>query len=159
MSAVSRHEPGCACTRCAGFEPGNGAAVTHGAYATAAISERGAELADEVRAVMPLQSGADRFVVAALGVVLARVEAADRALAEADAAGKTDELLSLRADLRRWLALELRYCEALGLAPLARAKLGLTVATTRRLDLTRLSDRELDELEALVERAEEDGRV
>jgi hypothetical protein len=151
------HGEGCECVRCKGFQAGNEVAVKHGAYATSAISERAAQLADDVRAVMPLSSPADEFVVRALGIVLARVEAADRALAEADERGTTGDLLSLRQDLRRWLALELRYAEALGLAPLARVKLGLAAAQTRRLDLTKLSDRELSELEALVELAEEVG--
>jgi hypothetical protein len=153
----AKHAEGCTCTRCRGFEPGNQVAARHGAYASELkLAPRAAEHVASIRALMPFYSEADELPIRGLAIVLVRVERAEAALEAAADDGHAD-LQWLRDDLRRWLGLKLRYEEALGMPAAARGRLGLDVARTRRLDLTKLTDRELDELEGLIERAEEVG--
>lgn len=155
MSGALAHGEGCECTRCVGFETGNGAAVKHGAYASELrLAPRATELVPSIRALLPFQADADELTIRGLAVVLVRVERAEAALEAAADDGHVD-LQWLRDDLRRWLGLKLRYEEALGMPAAARGRLGLDVARMRRLDLSKLSDQELDELEGLVERAGE----
>lgn len=163
-----RHGPECACARCRGFEPGNehgvetratpgnDLAVRHGAYATLRLGPRAAEIADELRADVPLYRPADEVALLLLATTLARIEAAEKVLLAIDerlggtAGGsyvgmsEAAELLAqvqrLRQDQRGWLNSALRILNDLGLTPTARARLGLDVAQTRRtVTLTELA--------------------
>jgi hypothetical protein len=173
-----QHGLDCECTRCRGFEPGNklrfregnGAAVRHGAYATLRLGARAAEIEDELRPLVPGGDPVDAPAVSVLAMVLARLERAMLALDQVDdtmerplsqyvgAKGDTlDQLSRLRQDARGWANVALRGLDALALVPTSRGRLGLDVARIRQLDLSRLSDRQLDELAALVEEAELDA--
>jgi Phage terminase, small subunit len=141
-----RHGSGCACRRCAGFEPGNEAAVRHGSYvspARLASDPRTRAIADEVRASMPAYSPADEVTIELLAVTLRRVERATAAIeANDDMAGDSPlspylipdagAVRALRDDLRSWVNTAAKLAASLGLTPLSRAKLGLDVALTRR---------------------------
>ena len=88
-----RHPEGCGCTRCVGFQPGHGAALKHGANSTLAIAPGAAELADELRQVVPTYSPADEVSVRLLAVTLARIERAVAALES----GQTTPLQATRS--------------------------------------------------------------
>ena len=53
--------------------PGNDLAVKHGAYAKLKLAPRAAELADELREVVPVYSPAVEPAIAALSMVLAQL--------------------------------------------------------------------------------------
>ena len=122
-------------------EPGNQIALKHGANSTFAIAPRAAELAGELRQVVPTYSPADEVSVRLLAITLARIERAVAALERVDGAagenplgpylGDSAEVMRwLRTDLRLWVASAGRLAESLGLTPTSRAKLGLDVART-----------------------------
>ncbi len=133
-----QHGPDCACTRCQGFSPGNQLAVRHGAYSTFRTSRRSAQLGAEIRDVMPLYDESDEVQVRLLGTTLARCEAASVALDKLDEAlagmegsdlvNGLESLQRLRSDLRSWIRLAARLADGLGLSPLARGRLGVSVA-------------------------------
>jgi hypothetical protein len=173
----STHGPDCSCTRCRGFEPGhehrvqpgNELSVKHGAYAIVKLGPRTVELADIVReAVGPFYRSSDELAVQTLALVMARIEAAEAALAgiepgttstskSADdgasarvSARKSISLETLEANLRGWVNTQIRLMDALGLTPASRAKLGLDVARTRqaaRLSTLPDTEAEADEIE------------
>ncbi len=172
MSAPERvHGEGCECVRCTGFPEGHTLSTRHGAYAVVSLGPRAAEIAEQLRALVPGGDPVDGPAVSVLASVLARLERAMSALDAVDAAtsehplsqyagSKTetlDQFARLRQDAKGWANVALRGLDALALVPTSRGRLGLDVARMRRLDLSRLSDRELSELEALIERAEEVG--
>jgi hypothetical protein len=150
----TRHGEGCACTKCVGFQHGHTLSLKHGAYANVAISPRADELATLVRETAPVYEPCDEPAVRALGVILARIERAEMALADVDEGldaasadplagyvGRTervDALTRLRSDLRSWLAVAERYFAALGLTPGSRARLGVDIAKARRLTVVEL---------------------
>jgi hypothetical protein len=158
MSVVEQHGPDCGCHRCQGAQPGNQLARRHGAYSTFGTSKRGAQLAAEIRDVMPVYDESDEVHVRLLGTTLARCEAAsvaldklDEALAQmngADLVKGLDSLQRLRSDLRSWIRLAARLADGLGLSPLARGRLGVSVAQigteqARRALLERYTGREV----------------
>jgi len=145
------HATDCSCTRCAGFEKGNDLAVRHGAKAVVKLGPRASEIEEGLRAVVPVRSAADDATIAVLSMVLAQLERASAVLGARQAeelravqAGKRvdpagrDDLRRLAQDARGWSNSALRYFEALGLTPTARARLGLDLARTRTLTVADL---------------------
>jgi hypothetical protein len=106
------------------FERGNTAAVTHSAYATAALGPRVDELADVHRPLVPGYSPSDEPAVRLLALAFARLERAEVAL---EAAGP-DEMRRLRQDALGWANAARRLLNDLGMTPTARSRLGLTLA-------------------------------
>ena len=161
---VSHHGQGCGCWRCRGFRRGESSpALTHGAYATVAISPRAAELADLIRETAPVYEPCDEPALRSLAIILARVERAESALQQADAAlddGDAGPLAAyddngvaftrLRSDLRGWLIAAEKYFAAFGLSPGSRARLGVDVARARRLTVVELHEQAAVEVEAIT---------
>ena len=81
---LSKHNENCACDRCTGWLPANTASLRHGAYSTVHLGKRAAQLAAEIRDTAPVYEEADEPVVRLLGMSLARVEAASRAIDRMD---------------------------------------------------------------------------
>lgn len=158
------HGDGCGCVRCAGFQTGNAHAVRHGSYGGPVLASRAAEHAAAIRDSVPAAGEGDEYAVAGLALIAARIERVSEALDRLDGDDPLrqyrDEVgEKLRQDARAWLRVGLRYCEALGLTPSTRARLGLTLAEAQAakrdaLDLDRLDDDEVRTLRALVAKAE-----
>lgn len=110
------------------FEKGNEVGLRHGSYSVLKLAPRAAEIADGVRALLPVYSPADEPAVQTLAVVLARLERATEAL---DGAGDPADLQRLRDDLRGWANTARRYFNDLGMTPTSRAKLGLDLVRAR----------------------------
>jgi hypothetical protein len=136
------HGPDGTCVKCTGFQPGHELSLRHGAYSTVKLGPRVDELADLVRQdVGSLYRPSDEIMIRLLALVLARIEAAARALETADG----DSLQRLAADARGWVNTARRIANDLGLSPTARGKLGLDVALARRaagFTATTLPDRQ-----------------
>lgn len=124
--------------------PGNDLAVKHGAYAKLKLAPRAAELADELREVVPVYSPADEPAIAALAMVLAQLELATLVLSNVqtceidrvregrpETKRDSDELRRLRADAVAWANAARRYLNDLGLTPTSRVSLGLSIAQAR----------------------------
>ena len=109
------------------FEPGHELTVKHSAYADVRLGPRVAELADEIRTVVPAYSIADDYVVRLLALSFARIEAAEEAIAVAE----PGELERLRQDLRGWVNSARRLLNDLALTPMSRARLGLDIARAK----------------------------
>lgn len=111
------------------FPPGNDLAVKHGAYATLKLSPRAKEIATMLADATP---GVSPAALEVFGTILARIEAADQAIADADARDLTVEaalpLERLRQDLRGWVNVALRYFESLGMTPMASARISESLA-------------------------------
>lgn len=108
------------------FEPGHQLSRKHGAYAELTLGRRADELAESIRVAMEgdgLYQPSFEFAIKGLALAKARLEAA--ATAEQPSA-------RLESDMRGWANTLLKYADALGLTPTARARLGLDVAQTRR---------------------------
>jgi hypothetical protein len=113
---------------------------------------------------VPVSVAGDEIAVAGLALVVSRLEAASGALEALDGDHPLRPYLNeigdrLRADTARWLRLLLTYAEALSLTPASRARLGIDVAVARRaqmesLDLSRLTDSEVETLREIVAKAE-----
>ncbi len=134
---TSAHLDGCTCARCVGFEPGNALALRHGAYSTVYLGKRAAQLAAEVRDTAPVYEECDEPTVRLLALTLARVEAATRASDRLDELADGGSPLApyqsemygrLRQDLRGWIGTAIRLAAELGLTPLARGRLDVSVA-------------------------------
>lgn len=123
------------------------AAFRHGAYVKAqalSTNPRVIELADSVRETQPIEHAADEGGIQRLALTYYRIEAAARALDEADAAAQghdaalyRDEKHSgwlgrLRADLASWMRLAGQIEAELGRTPASRGKLGVHVSQARR---------------------------
>jgi hypothetical protein len=143
---LSRHGEGCSCQRCVPFEKGNVAAVRHGALVSEARllrDPRVREIAEEVRAVMPLYSRSDEPVIQLYAATVARVERANEAIEQVDAAASSPLsqyvtegaplLTGLRKDLRAWIRLAASLASDLGLSPASRSRIGLDVLAAKRL--------------------------
>jgi hypothetical protein len=122
------------------LKPGHQLSSRHGAYAVVQLRGRAAELAADLREVVPLASLSDSPTIDVLGLLLAQIERAHLVLAQAQhrelerlasegkaTAEERDDLRRLTADLRGWVSTALRYFEALGLSPKSRLALGLDV--------------------------------
>lgn len=108
------------------FTPGHDVSLRHGAYADLRLGDRVAELADELRPLVPAGRPADEVALRLLALCLARIEAAHAALEKA----KPAELATLESDARGWTNTARRLLSDLGMTPTARARLGLDVART-----------------------------
>ena len=137
---ASTHSPDCDCLRCRGFQNGNAIAVKHGAYSTVYLGKRAAQLAAEIRDTAPVYEDADEPVVRLLALTLARVEAAAKAIDRIDELALGGSPLApyqsgmydrLRQDLRGWVSTAVKLAAELGLTPLARGRLGVSVAQIR----------------------------
>jgi len=137
---TSAHTEPCQCARCRGFEHGNTISLRHGAYSTVHLGKRAAQLAAEIRDTAPICEPCDEPVVRLLALTLARVEAAAKAIDRLDeladggsplAAYQSQLNESLRRDLRGWIGTSMRLASELGLTPLARGRLGVSVAQIR----------------------------
>jgi hypothetical protein len=119
------------------FEPGNALGVRHGAYAIVRLGDRTAELADQLRQLVPAYMPADDVAVQLLALALARAEAAATALEGA----KPGDLARLEQDLRGWVTKATSLADKLGMTPTSRSRL--------RLDLA-LGSRTMNQLDAYV---------
>lgn len=108
------------------FEPGNAAAVRHGAYATLALGPRVDQLADELRGIVPAYTPSDEPALRLLGLALARLERVETALSDA----KPGERQRLRQDALGWANAARRLLNDLGMTPTSRARLGLDISRT-----------------------------
>jgi Phage terminase, small subunit len=166
---VTEHGPDCSCTRCRGFEEGNGyrvgegnqLAVTHGAYSPAVLRAKVDELADEISSIVPASNEADQPTIRLLALALARIEAAHDWLQSQphglfrDGKGTPQPILK---QLSTWENSAARLCDRLGLTPVSRASLGLDLVRTEavargRVDLSRLDAAERAQLAGLLEKA------
>ena len=113
------------------FEPGNGAALTHGAYSPLRLAPRAEEIASELRALVPASSASDEPTVRLLALALAQVEAATLYVAErgvVDAKGQPAPILRHLGTMMNTAA---RLCDRLGLTPTSRAQLGLDLSRAK----------------------------
>jgi hypothetical protein len=136
-------------------EKGSARAITHGMRAKLALAPRAAELAAEIREVVPAYTDADQPLVELCGMVAAQVEAGNRYIAEhgwIDGKGNPRPLMktlpTLQAELRRCL-------ESLGCSPPTRARLGLThvrgQALADHLDLAYSDPKRMDPASKRIE--------
>jgi hypothetical protein len=137
-TTVNRHDETCACIRCIGFEPGNGIAARHGAYARLQLSEKAGETADVLRELVPVYQESDEPLLQAFGYVLEQLRASAGALERAE--GRKEQL-RLSQDARGWTLAALRYAEHFAMTPRARTALGLDLVRgeATRLTVTRLA--------------------
>jgi hypothetical protein len=120
----SAHGPDCGCVRCTGFQPGNELSLGHGAYAVVALGPRTDEIAHDLRPLVPGYSPSDEPAVRLLSLAFGRLERAQMALDQL----KPDEAARLRSDALGWANAARRLLNDLGMTPLARSRLGLTLA-------------------------------
>jgi hypothetical protein len=138
------------------FEPGNGMAISHGAYARLRLSEAAGETADTLRELVPLKHDADTAAIETFAFVIEQLRAAGKALKDA---GRRADRLRLSQDAQGWANVALRYAKELGMTPKARAELGLDLVRAgaladRDLDLNRLSEGQRTKLAELLAIAE-----
>jgi hypothetical protein len=137
------HDPDCLCVRCSGFQPGNNVPVRHGAYSSPLkLEARAAEIANELRPLLPLYSPVDEPALRLAAITLVRVERAAAALEEIDARATSeigtylfeqhDKVARLRSDLRSWISTCDRLLDRLGMNPTSRARLASDLAVTQR---------------------------
>jgi hypothetical protein len=116
--------------------------MRHGAYARHALAPLAAEHAEELRRLVPLYAESDEPSIRLLSIAMARIDRAEAALAQVDAASEDNPLAGfvgelgervheLRRDLRAWVNSAAKLADSLGLSPRARAALGLDVARQR----------------------------
>jgi hypothetical protein len=106
--------------------------LRHGAYATVRLGPRVAELADEIRELVPSYGPSDEPALRLLCLCLARLERAEEALETA----KPEDFGRLRQDALGWANAARRLLNDLAMTPTARGRLGL--------DLTRAKGAALD---------------
>jgi hypothetical protein len=140
-------------------EAGNALAVTHGAYSRLRLSDAAGETADVVRDLVPIGHDADEPTVQAFAFVLEQLRSAGKALEEASANGRRQQLLRLSQDANGWANTALRFAKELGLTPRSRAELGLDLARVRNAsadyNLALLNDDEQSQLSRLLEKAKQ----
>src|SRR5262249_43406750 len=123
----------------AGAGPGNRRALVHGVHAKVALGPRAEELAEAIRAVIPVYTGADEPMVRSAAMVAAQVETGNTWIAEHGwfdpESGEPYPLMrvlpTLHAELRRLL-------DALGCSPTSRARLGLDLIRSEAIGQDRL---------------------
>jgi hypothetical protein len=123
-------------------QPGNGLALRHSAHSTLRLAPRAAELAEELREVVPARSEADESAVRLLAMILARIEAAHDWLAEHGLLQAKGEPQPVLRALSTWENTAARLLDRLGLTAAGRAGIGLEIAKGEavRLTLTRLAE-------------------
>jgi hypothetical protein len=128
------------------FEPGNDAAVKHGAHSKLRLEPRAAELAGELRELLDRQLGpatceADDPTIALAALALAQVEAATLWLAEHGLVDERGQPRGLLRHLGTMINTASRLCDRLGMTPTSRAALGLDVARTGEALRVHLAER------------------
>lgn len=108
------------------FSEGNDVAVRHGAYADVRLGPRVAELANELRPLVPGYRASDEVALRLLALCLSRLEAAEAAVAEASPA----DLVTLQQHMRGWTNSARRLLNDLAMTTTTRIRLGLDVART-----------------------------
>lgn len=81
------------------FEPGNSAALKHGAYALLKLEGEAAELADEIRQLVPWATDADEAAIQTLAMLLRQARRAYEALE----AAPRKQRPSLEQNARGWM--------------------------------------------------------
>ena len=107
-------------------------ALRHGAYSSIRLGPRAAEIADELRAIVPARGAADEPTIALAALALAQVEAASLYVAErgiVDGRGRPQPILRHLGTMMNTAS---RLLAALGCSPTSRAALGV--------DLVRVDD-------------------
>lgn len=142
------------------FAKGNGLALTHGAKADLHLAPRAAELADGLREIVPARGEADEPTIQLAGLVLARVEAANRWLAERGIFQDANKGVPqpVTKVLSTWENSLARLLDRLGCTPASRAAIGLdlvrtSVAAQQGVDLSALSVEDLAQLRGILARA------
>jgi hypothetical protein len=123
------------------FEPGNTAAMTHGARSERLVEPRARELVPLILKANPqLDAVRDGAAVFRYAVTLARVERVYAWLAERDDAVFTDaeagEVHGVYLRLETWERQADKAEERLAIAPLTRARLGLDLIAVKRATLS-----------------------
>jgi hypothetical protein len=110
------------------FVSGNEVAVKSGAQAQPwRLAPRTAEIADTLRHLIPGYSEGDEIVLKLLALALARIELAEKWLAEQDSVvkpGKRGDPWPILKLMGTWEAQAGRLASQLGLTPAARARIG-----------------------------------
>lgn len=119
-----------------------GRATTHGARSDLLIAPRAAELRDHLAGLIPAHTDSDAPAVTLLAWQLARIERANVWLDEhglLDGAGVPRPVLRV---LSTWENSASRLCDALGLTPTSRARLGLDLSRAEAVQAERLRSAE-----------------
>jgi hypothetical protein len=114
------------------FEKGNEVALRHGMKSVVKVAPRAAEIAEQLRGIVPGYREPDDVSIALLSSVLARLEGAYAWLDEhgiLDGNGTPHPVLKIISTSENTAA---RLCAQLGLTPASRAAMGLDVALARR---------------------------
>jgi hypothetical protein len=145
---AQRHGPDCTagadggpCVRCMGFQPGNLAALKHGARSVLTLAKRTAEIRERLVDVAPVVADADAAAFDLAALTLAQVEVASlliqrvrREQLDAVALGEklTAEDLQAHArlaqDARGWINTSMRLLRELGCSPTSRVAMGADAA-------------------------------
>jgi hypothetical protein len=130
-----RHADGCVCVRCQGFQPGNGAAAKHLAYAELALSDRAQTFAAHLwEAGAGHLTDADGPAVAVAALSAVQLACATGAVEEVAAAiergddmdvwlSRLESRSRLSNDARRWSQTVRQWFDSLGLTEVGRAQL------------------------------------
>lgn len=142
------------------FEPGNGVALKHGAYATLRIVEESGPLVEILREQVPAGIEGDEACIEVCAYIFRQLQlsAAEFERVAIDPKRSRVEMLRLSEDSRGWTRQALEALDRLGLTPAGRVKLDLAVARTRaadrsRIEIGNLSEGEVDELRRLLLKA------
>jgi hypothetical protein len=127
---VREHGPDCGCVRCSGFGPANRHSLVHGGRSVVALEPRAAEIAVEVRELVPASSPADEPSIRLLALALAQVEAASVWLAEHGLVDENGNARNLLKHLGTMMNTAARIADRLGMTPTSRARLGLDLSRT-----------------------------
>lgn len=160
----SKHGEDCECPRCRGFAKGNDLSLIHGGTVRtlARFEERAEELAEEIRLLVPAYRAADEYTIKLFAVQLARIEKIDEAITQLETQDQPDLAVVMRAEdhLRKFIVSTGRYIDMLGLAPSARARLGVDIAVTRRQEsLADLHQRAARERHETIDQPAEDAEL
>jgi hypothetical protein len=133
----------------AGAEPGNTRAFKHGARADLQLAPRAEQLRDGLAVLVPTGDERDLPALSLLAWQLARIERANNWLDEQGFIGHERAAQGVLRALSTWENSAARLCNALGLSPTSRARLGLTHVRGKALS---------EHLERTYERREGDAR-
>lgn len=128
---ASQHGPDCPCTRCRGFQKGHTLSLRHGGRSIVALEPRVAELAAEIRKLVPARSDSDEISERLLALALAQVESASAWLAEHGLVDEHGNARSLLRHLGTMMNTSARIADRLGMTPTSRAQLGLDLTRAK----------------------------
>lgn len=132
------HGDDCSCTRCAGFQRGNGHALTHGCYSPLRLQPRAREIREGIAPLVPFAAESDAPLLDLASTTLAQVERAalvlawEQARAAQEGEPPSERLDRLSKDTRLWIAAAGRLLDQLGLSPTSRARLAGDLAIVQR---------------------------